>query len=238
VVGEVARLSRELKTRLFAFVDDVFTLDRGRTLELCRLLSEKTPAVRWSAITRADCVDRELLSAMKKAGCFHLSFGVESGVEEIRYQLGKKVSNEDYVSAFGWCRQLGIRSCAYAMYGLPGEQWGDMEETTRFVKSLKPTYGFFASTILMPGSALFKQALVEGKVQEGAWIDFMRGLCGQPKYAPDGLSLDDVEFARRLAVQSFYLSPGFAVEHVKSGCGFFETLGLMRLARESQDMFS
>ena len=117
VVGEVARLSRELKTRLFAFVDDVFTLDRGRTLELCRLLSEKTPAVRWSAITRADCVDRELLSAMKKAGCFHLSFGVESGVEEIRYQLGKKVSNEDYVSAFGWCRQLGIRSCAYAMYG-------------------------------------------------------------------------------------------------------------------------
>lgn len=238
IVDEIEGLAREHPTNFFSFIDDVFTLDRERTLEICRLLGENVPNVRWSAITRADCVDEELLSAMKKAGCFHLSFGVESGVEEIRYRLGKRIPNGDYARAFGWCNRLGIRSCAYAMYGLPGESWEDMEATTRFVKRLRPTYGFFKTTVLMPGSMLFEQAAGEGKVHKSVWRDFMHGRCGIPHYVPDNLSLSDVEFARRAAVKSFYLSGRFAGDHVKLGCGFFETLNLMKLAYEEPDVFS
>ena len=76
-----------LAARGVAFIylsDDTFTLSRRRVQAVCREILARELDVTWVAISRVDAVDAETLGMMRRAGCIQISYGVESGAEEIR----------------------------------------------------------------------------------------------------------------------------------------------------------
>jgi radical SAM superfamily enzyme YgiQ (UPF0313 family) len=226
VAGELEHHLKAYGAGIFSFVDDVFTLESERVRDLCEEFSRRRLKVSWSCTTRADCVDEEVFRLMKEAGCRYVSFGLESGVERIRFQAGKEVSNKAYEKAFGVCRKLKIASAAHVLFGLPGEVLSDMRDTVSFVRELAPTYAVFRSTIVLPGSRLFGIAVDDGVVSPDCWRVFAEKGGKLPYYVPEGVSFCEMEGLRRQAISSFYFNGKYLADRILKPNSAGEFLGL------------
>ena len=65
------------------FEDDTFVIFKKRLILLCETLIKKKINISWSCNGRADAVKPDILRLMKKAGCWQISYGIESGDPEI-----------------------------------------------------------------------------------------------------------------------------------------------------------
>ncbi|MBW2277729.1 MAG: B12-binding domain-containing radical SAM protein, partial [Deltaproteobacteria bacterium] len=160
VVGEMEQLEQRFGYRAFYFLDDIFTLRRRRIAELSDRLIEAGHQYRWACQTRVDCVDRELLESMQRAGCVSIHFGVESGNQQILDRLRKKITVEQARVAVRDCREVGIPTMAYFMLGTPWDTAQTERESIDLAVQLAATVTLFFATIPYPGTEL-RQASIE-----------------------------------------------------------------------------
>ncbi len=153
----------------FYISDDTFTMDRQKTMELCRLITQKKLSITWNAISRVDCIDEKILFHMRKAGCIQLSFGVESGSSQIRKTLGKPVDKKSIVSAFRLTASYGILPRAYFIYGSPGETSQTIQQSIELLETIKPLAAIFYMLVVFPGTFLYRKALRQGLVNPEIW---------------------------------------------------------------------
>lgn len=199
------------------FIDLEFTLNRERTLRLCRSLVEMGRPFRWCCQTRADAVEPELLLTMKKAGCTLIHFGVESGSAEVLGQTRKNLEMGHYVRAVDWCREIGLKTACFFMFGLPGEQARERRMTMALARKLNPTYAGFHVAAPYPGTAL------NSLCQDSDPFPLCLG-------GPDRLRRLVRE--TRLAHLKFYLRPAYLWARFREE-GLAGGLGLLRLFREA-----
>ncbi|MCL4429396.1 MAG: B12-binding domain-containing radical SAM protein [Chloroflexi bacterium] len=159
VVDEIKHMSENYGTRGIYFVGDNFTINKTRTQELCRKIKENKLDLKWTCETRADLINREVLSDMKSAGCQTIFFGVESGSERIQQKLNKNIDLQEVKQAFDLTRQVGIRTATSFMLGIPGETVEDMHATFKFAKSLNADVCMFNIYIACPGSKLYDEVV-------------------------------------------------------------------------------
>ena len=62
---------------------DLFTVNREQVMSICRAMIDEKIEMKWMCNSRVDYVDEEMLSLMGQAGCHMISWGIESGSEEI-----------------------------------------------------------------------------------------------------------------------------------------------------------
>jgi anaerobic magnesium-protoporphyrin IX monomethyl ester cyclase len=62
---------------------DLFTVSRDQVMELCEFLIQEKLNIKWTSNSRVDYVDEEMLKMMARAGCWLISWGIESGNEQI-----------------------------------------------------------------------------------------------------------------------------------------------------------
>lgn len=122
--------------------DDLFTANRGRVLALCNEIRRRGLDFIWSVFARVNTVDPELLHAMRAAGCYSISFGIESGNAEMLKRVRKGITLDQARQAAAWSKAAGLRTHASFIVGLPGESPATLEETRRFAESLGIEYGF------------------------------------------------------------------------------------------------
>jgi radical SAM superfamily enzyme YgiQ (UPF0313 family) len=122
--------------------DDLFVSQKGKVLEVCKEIKRRGIKLAWSAFARANTVDREILSAMKEVGCDSVSFGLETGNEEMLKRIRKNITLDQVRNAVNLCNEVGIIPHASFMVGLPGETLETMWETERFAQSLGCLYGY------------------------------------------------------------------------------------------------
>jgi anaerobic magnesium-protoporphyrin IX monomethyl ester cyclase len=155
VIEEVRTLRREHGIRAIDFADDIFTLDRARTLDLCEALrAEPGRVIPWRCETRVDRVDRPLLRAMRQAGCLCISFGVESGSDAVLKELRKGATAGQARRAFADCHAEGLPTRAFFMLGTPWETPESVDETIALARELRPTFSVFFLATPYPGSDL------------------------------------------------------------------------------------
>jgi radical SAM superfamily enzyme YgiQ (UPF0313 family) len=116
---------------------------KDRVVEICKKIIEKDLKITWFAISRVNFVDEEMLYWMRKAGCVQISYGVESGSEEIRKVLNKNIRTDDIKRAFALTTKYGILSRAYFIYGSPGENYETIQETIDLIHEIKPLSTIF-----------------------------------------------------------------------------------------------
>jgi len=161
IVAEMVECRERWGTRNFSFLDDTFTLDEQRVCELSEALRRTGVKFRWACFTRVG-VSRRTLIAMKKGGCVLVSYGVEGGAE-IRRQVGKGITREAIVETFRITREVGLRSKAYFMVGLPGETEADYEEGLRLAKEIEPDYLWVAMFYPLAGTPLYEELRAEDR---------------------------------------------------------------------------
>ena len=159
VIDEIKNLAQNYGTRGIYFVGDNFTINKNRTIALCRKIRENKLDLKWTCETRADLVNKEVLSEMKSAGCQTIFFGTESGSERIQQKLGKNIDLQEVKRTFELTRQVGIKTATSFMLGIPGETSEDMHATFKFAKALNADICMFNIYIACPGSKLYDEVV-------------------------------------------------------------------------------
>ncbi len=206
VVDEMEHVVRDYGVDEIYFDDDCLTLNKKRVLEICRLLLERGVEVKWIVQSRVDTVDREMLTAMKEAGCHYILFGVESGSPKMLEIMKKRISLDKVKEAFTDCRDLGIKTQAFFLFGVPGENQETIQETIEFANEIQSDSTQFAIAIPHPGTELYQMCAERGWLVYNSWEDFA---AENSLIETEQLTREDVAKARVQAYKRHYLRPRF-----------------------------
>ncbi len=161
----------------FYFSDDTFTVNKQRVVEICKEILNKGLKIAWVAISRADYVNETILFWMRKAGCIQISYGVESGSEQIRSLLNKGLKTDDIKKAFSLTHRYGILARAYFIYGSPEETWDTIQATIDMIQEIKPFVCVFYILEIYPGTKLYLDYQKKFHVTDDIWLNKMEGIC-------------------------------------------------------------
>ena len=206
----------------YLFQDDSLTIRRNHTIEFCQELLKRSKKFYWAGYTRVDLVDEELLKLMARAGCYSLTFGIESGNEKLRNDvIGKHFSNDKVKKAILLCKKYGIDADGFFMFGHPGETKEQVRETIGFI--LENPFNIIGVSIAtpFPGSRLWDYA-VAGKIIDFKFIDdFALGKKGvgyagvYPVYVPKTLNILWLYEQRKKIMRQFCLRPNYVWRRLK-----------------------
>jgi len=210
VVGEIEEAVRVYGHDEIYFDDDTFTIDRQRVLDICSMIQERglEQEVEWIAQCRVDTVDREMLEAMKAANCGYILFGVESGSPAMLKKMKKGITLDKVRAAFQLTKEVGIKTQAFFLFGMPGETQETIKETIDFAKELNASSTQFAVAIPHPGTALYQECKANGWLTSENWADYTSEEC---VIETPWLSAKEVEEARIRAYREYYYRPQFIV---------------------------
>ncbi len=101
------------------FDDDILFLKRKWSEEFAEKYSNKIH-LPFTCNARANITGKTRVDLMKKAGCHHIKFGLESGNEYISNKvLNRNLTNESIKKAFALCREAGLTTESFNMVGIP-----------------------------------------------------------------------------------------------------------------------
>jgi radical SAM superfamily enzyme YgiQ (UPF0313 family) len=141
---------------------DLFTVNRDQVIELCQRMIDEKINLHWTSNSRVDFVDEEMLALMGKAGCRLISWGIESGNEQILKHARKGAYPDKAERALRWAKKAGIMNWGYFIIGLPGETEETIRQTINFAKKLPLDIALFHVAAPYPGTPFFFE-VVENK---------------------------------------------------------------------------
>ena len=224
VFEEIRMLRAQYGVREISFVDDTFLIDKQRVRALFSLLKEAGIFLPWTCMSRINDVDKEYLQFLKDNGCWHISFGIESGDAEILKLIKKNVSLDKVRQVVEWCRELSIKTKGFFIVAHPTETKETIDRTISFALSLKLDDVVTTLNTPIPGSVQYSQASQYGSLDETDWSKYN---CWRPVFVPNGLNQEYLVQKHKEFYRRFYLRPRVLFRYFIS---FFGRGGMRRLA--------
>lgn len=220
--------------RIFRILDDNFMMNRARLVKLCGYIIESKLDIKWTCFARADHVNSETLDLMYRSGCRQISFGVETGSQDLHNLEKKNISLVSIERGIRLTKRAGMRTIGFTMIGHPGETKKTIRETIDFCKKLKLDDFKMLYLTPYPATEIYRNADNFGILNR----DF-RSMNAylKPCFVPFGLTEKEVIRYRKSAYMEFYLRPKIIGSHLsvlKNPKQLFVLLkgafGLMRMA--------
>jgi anaerobic magnesium-protoporphyrin IX monomethyl ester cyclase len=215
VVDELEFLHKKYGAKYFAFLDDAFTVDKRRAVEICEEIQKRKLKIKWACETRVDMVTKELLLKMKETGCADIWFGIESGSKKVLEAMKKGITPEQTIRAFKWAKEVGIKTNPNVVLGTPGETKETALETIRFVERLIPDHlGCYTVATPYPGTPMYDY------VKEKGWLrvtDFDKYDNATPIFETPMLSLKELREIYDQVPLSFYFRPTYLIRMFAKG---------------------
>jgi anaerobic magnesium-protoporphyrin IX monomethyl ester cyclase len=181
--------------------DDLFTADRKRIEELCRMLTAKPLGMQFNCAVRVGHADKDLLQALKKAGCLMVSVGIESGDPELLEIHKPGVYLEEVRNTVERIQAAGLRAKGLFMMGLPGETVETATKTSDFVVSLGLDDMNMSKFTPFPGAPVWKTIREQGTLDE----DWRKMNCLNFVFTPKGIdSRETLDQLYNRHVKRFY----------------------------------
>ncbi len=151
-------------------VDDTFTVNRKRTLELLdEIIAAGLNCFEFTGGVRADTLDETLVSKMREANFRRVTLGVESGSPRILKMIRKGETNEDVKRAVKLLRGAGICSHTFFMIGLPDETLEDVELSKKLIMDVQPDHVEINMVTPYPGTDIFNKLILEDPAKIDRW---------------------------------------------------------------------
>lgn len=214
---EEFRQIRELGIKEVEIYDDTFSWSRKRVSEICSHLIKDNNTVKWSIRDRVNRADPKLLELMFKAGCRRIHYGIESGVDRVLEDIGKRITIEEARNAVRWAKDAGMTVLTYFMFGLPGETVEDMKETVNFALELDSDYCEFSITIPYPATEMYHTALKNRLISSDYWQEYARNPA--PDFCPPQLIEEFADQEKLISIQKkairrFYFRPKYLTKQL------------------------
>lgn len=193
---------------------DLFTVKRDQVMGLCELMIKEDIGIKWTCNSRVDFVDEEMLRMMARAGNWLISWGIESGNEQILRHARKGAYPDKAKRALTWAREVGIRNWGYFIIGLPGETEETIRQTIDFSKQLPLDIALFHVAAPYPGTPFFFEVIENGWFRPGTrWesVDMDKGtVLDYPN-----LSAERLLYWQKRAFREWALRPGPMATYLK-----------------------
>lgn len=218
IIKEIKYFKDKFAIEEFAIVDDSFTSDPARAIEVCNLIVSHKIDLPWSlpAGIRVSTVTADLVKSLKKAGCYRAALGIESGNQSILNSIKKGITLEQVRKAVGLLRGTGITSVGYFMMGNLEDTLQTIDETIEFALGLGLDYAQFTKAMPYPGTAMYTILKNEKRITADNWDDFDYFLKSRPVFTHRNLTSAQIDQKLKEAYRKFYCRPGHILKHITS----------------------
>ena len=169
------RLLRERHGVVYVSVrDDTFTVSKARVIEFCRGLIEAGIDLLWDCQSRVNAVDEERLAWMRRAGCTHVQYGVESGSPRMLLRLNKGITVDQVRAAAAATRRVGLGLSIYLITGIDTEGDEDLASTLRLMEEIRPHDGLVSPLTVYPGTGQYEEAKRKLGLTDDFWVSDRR----------------------------------------------------------------
>jgi radical SAM superfamily enzyme YgiQ (UPF0313 family) len=160
-IDEVEVNYKDFQIREFDIYDSSFTIDKQRVLEICDEILKRKLRVFWTARSRIDNVDKDLLKAMSMAGCNTLMYGIENADHDILDVLKKPINIDMVRDIVRYTNNCGIKTLGFFMVGSPGDTQETIKRTIDFSIELDLDYVQFTKTTAFANTELYQRYIQE-----------------------------------------------------------------------------
>lgn len=199
IFAEIEECYYKYGIRNFFFKADTFTIDSEWASALCDKIinSELHGKIEFTANSRVKPLDADLLVKLKKAGCFMLAVGFESGSDETLKKIKKGTTREDNLRAAKLIKKSGLPLFGFFMIGFPWETKQDIINTLEFIFEIDPD--FIEVHIAMPyfGTQLYNQCEEYNTIKSAAW--------GNDYFSPNTIGTSTVPIEEIVELKDEYL---------------------------------
>jgi len=216
ILDEIEMLVKKYSIRGINIVDDLFTLNPDRVTEFCQQLMSRKLKVTWSCFSRVDSVSMDMLKTMKKAGCWMICYGIESGNQRILDVIKKNVTLKTIEKTIRWTDEAGILVLGVFILGVPGENEESLCNTLAFAKKLALYRVVFNILQPLPGTELYRIASSKKEFTKNVEYKHYHfySFPGKLPYVADGLTIDILRRYRKKAYRDFYLRPSYIFRRI------------------------
>ena len=208
---EMKYLVEKYKIKEIAFKDTELTADCCDIFLYDKLIDEPLDAI-WSCNGRASNVNKGNLLKMKRAGCYSITYGIESGDEEILKHIKKPITLDHARNAVKLTKKAGIQVVLNFMIGLPYDTAKTILKTINFAIELEPDYAYFGFATPFPATEIREQTI------KNNWL-FNENLNNirydRPIMNATNLELWQLEGCLEYAYKKFYRRPKFIYNYLK-----------------------
>jgi anaerobic magnesium-protoporphyrin IX monomethyl ester cyclase len=196
IIQEISFFKEQYGIKAIHFYDELVVFRKEVTYELCEKI-EKT-GLFWDCQARVNTVDKEILQALKKANCYSIGLGFESGSNRILRDMNKGITRKQSLAVLKAAKQVGMHLKLQLMFGYPGETEEDLSETVSLVKKSGYPPRRLSWTTPLPGSEIYEDAKNQGLIkEEEAYVLSLRKGMNKPNRILLNMSrLSDEEITR------------------------------------------
>jgi radical SAM superfamily enzyme YgiQ (UPF0313 family) len=213
VVNEIEMRLMEQNIDTIAFMDDTFTLNKRFVKEFCSEIKKRDLKFWWGCTSRVDTLDRDLLQTMKDAGCITIFIGVESADQQMLEKMNKNITVSKTENAFKLAREVGIRSIASCVIGMPEDTIKSMKQTIKFVKKLNPNYALYSLATPYPGTRFYNETFKKNLISIKDWSKYT---LIDPVLKTVDCSSEELRKIQKKAFIGFYLRPNYLIRQVST----------------------
>jgi radical SAM superfamily enzyme YgiQ (UPF0313 family) len=213
VLDEMKIVYEEYGIRNIEFMDDTFTLNQERAEKICDEIIKQGWDISWGASSRVDTLSKRLVEKMKKAGCWILFLGIESGSQRILDTIGKRITLEQVKKAVKNLKDAGIQVLGSFIIGFLQDTTETIKETIKFAKSLNLDYAEFSILTPYPGTPIFDYAEKNNMLLTENWSKYT---AIEPIVKIEGASEKEIKALFQKAYITFYLRPRIVMEWLKN----------------------
>jgi anaerobic magnesium-protoporphyrin IX monomethyl ester cyclase len=213
VVQELIEIRRKYNIKEIVFRDDLFSLDKKRVIEICNGIVKNNLDLTWTCQTRVDSVDEEIISKMKEAGCYSISFGIEAGLQEMMNRLKKGIKVEQVKKAIFLCKKYDVRTRGYFIIGCPGETKESIQQTLELAKELDLDYFMLSILTPYPQTEIYEDAFKKRIIKKRSWDEALRcaGIIETP------FTFNELVKMKRDLYLRYYFRPGYILPRLAPG---------------------
>jgi len=207
---------QKLGYREVILTDDIFTSDNDWAIAVCEEMVRQGVKMAWTCTNgiRVDSANDALFEAMRKAGCYRVHFGFESGNEQVLKNFGKggKATLEQGRTAVRMARKAGLETWGMFMVGLSGDTEDSMMDTIRYARGMEVDVMKFGITVPFPGTPMFNKMRDLKRIKTYNWDDY--NVYNEASAIFDHPSLDwetIQKYYRKAYLECYYKNPKYMI---------------------------
>lgn len=171
VTSEIEYIINLSGKKHFVFEDDSLSCNLAVSKETLKAIIGRKLDIKFFATMRADGIDEELVQLLKKAGCYGVSIGFESGSQEVLDLYNKHITVEQNIWAAKIIRQSGLQLCALMiLHGLKATEKTN-NETNAFLREIQAdNIGTLSQLWVLPGTKIYAMMKKNGFINDDFWL--------------------------------------------------------------------
>ena len=170
VVDEIEYYVKKFGAGNFPFQDLTAIIKRDWIKAFCEELIKRELNITWQLPTgtRSEAIDSEIAFLIKKSGMTSMAYAPESGSEETRKYIKKKMKTDKLFNSVDAAAQADLNVAVFLVIGFPHDLPKHLEENKNFVERLAKhgvtdlSVGFYMA---LPGTELFHSLYDSNKIK-------------------------------------------------------------------------